>query len=429
MQALAGTTLPAACEWWRSEQAVQRFVCDLIAAELAALRPSGDFTPPSMWSPSLHLTRKLGVDSLELLGIASALAEAVHLHESGIEDYLLVRPTIAEWVGIVQAGLGRYSATLSFRTSGSTGKAKRCQHPLSGLWQEVEELAPLFGGSRRILAAVPAHHIYGFLFTVLLPRALGLAEVPIVDLRASSPARLMQELREGDLVVAHPQYWQLLVRAGSSQAMMPAGAVGVSSTAPCPDAVADALLQMGIAKLVQIYGSSETAGVGWREHAADPYRLLSYWRRDGGAPNELLRELADGQPARHACQDSLAWVDERRFRPTGRIDAAVQVGGANVFPSKVRDALLRHPAVRDAAVRLMRPDEGSRLKAFIVPHAADPDPDLQTLDALHASLEAWVHAELMPAERPRAFSFGPQLPKSANGKNTDWIIAPRDEEI
>ena len=100
-----------------------------------------------------------------------------------------------------------------------------------------------------------------------------------------------------------------------------------------------------------------------------------------------------------------------------------------MFPSKVRDALLRHPAVRDAAVRLMRPDECSRLKAFIVPHAADPDPDPdpQTLDALHASIEAWAHAELMPAERPRAFSFGSQLPKSASGKHTDWIIAPRDE--
>lgn len=424
MQALAETTLPAACEWWGSEQVVQRFVCDLVAAELAALRPSGDFMPLVRWSPSLHLTRELGVDSLELLGIASALAEAVHLHESGIEDYLLARPTIAEWVCIVQAGLRRFSATLSFRTSGSTGEAKRCVHALSGLWQEVEELAPLFSGTRRILAAVPGHHIYGFLFTVLLPQALGLAEVPVVDLRASSPARLLQELREGDLVVAHPQYWQLLARVGSS---IPAGVVGISSTAPCPDAVADALLQMGMVKLVQIYGSSETAGVGWREHAADPYRLLSYWRRDGGAPNELLRELADGQLARHACQDNLDWVDERSFRPTGRIDAAVQVGGVNVFPSKVRDVLLRHPWVRDAAVRLMRPDEGSRLKAFIVPHAADPDP--RALDALHASLDAWAHAELMPAERPRAFSFGSQLPKSASGKNTDWIIARRDEEI
>jgi long-chain acyl-CoA synthetase len=33
----------------------------------------------------------------------------------------------------------------------------------------------------------------------------------------------------------------------------------------------------------------------------------------------------------------------------------VQVGGVNVFPERVRQVLLEHPLVVDAAVRLMRP--------------------------------------------------------------------------
>lgn len=48
-------------------------------------------------------------------------------------------------------------------------------HTLAAPLQETDELAKLFAGRRRILVAVPCHHIYGFLFSVLLPAMFGLA--------------------------------------------------------------------------------------------------------------------------------------------------------------------------------------------------------------------------------------------------------------
>ena len=400
-----------AAAWWDDEDAVQRFVADLVASELAAMRPTGPALPPQPWPASLHIGRDLGADSLELMGLASALAEALHMHESGIEDYLLVRQTLGDWRHIACTSLSRFSARLTFRTSGSTGVPKSCSHELDALWQEVQAFAPLLQGTRRIFTAVPAHHIYGFLFTMLLPAALGLAASDVIDLRAGSAARLAQQLREGDLVIGHPEFWRAAAR---SVPAFPGGVTGVTSTAPCPDQVSAALQQAGLAMLLQINGSSETAGVGWRSGHDQPYQLLPYWRRVADDGPGLMR---DGSGVVLTCQDTLAWVDERRFLPTGRIDQAVQVGGINVFPGRVRQQLLQHPDVLDASVRPMRPDEGNRLKAFVVPRNASADPA-----ALHAALDAWAGARLTAPERPRAYSFGSALPVDAKGKAADWAF-------
>lgn len=394
--------------WWDDANALQRFVADLLAAELALARPGRPpLAPP--WPPGIDLARDLGADSLELMGMATALAEALHLAHGSADARLLAEPRLGHWVASAAAGLQADGSRLTFRTSGSSGSPKRCTHALAALWQEVDALAELLPGRRRVLSAVPAHHIYGFLFTVLLPRRLGIADV--VDLRACGPAALAGMLRPGDLVVGHPFWWEAVARL---EPAFPSDVVGVTSTAPCPDPLADALAGAGL-RLLQVYGSSETAGVGWREQGGAPYVLLPYWSR-GTDASQLERTLPDGMPARHPLQDRLEWIDARRFRPVGRIDHAVQVAGTNVFPSYVADVLTMHPDVLEASVRLMRPDEGTRLKAFVVPRGAAPRSLLQQ------ALLDWCAERLSVPERPAAITFGERLPRQAGGKAADWII-------
>lgn len=402
--------------WWKDEQALQRFICNLVASELAALRPGGAALPGFPWEAGMHLVDDLGADSLELLAIATALAESLHMQESGFEDYLLARANIGDWVRIAQASLQHFSATLTFRTSGSTGQPKPCRHPLPLLAQEIDELAALFRDRRRILSAVPSHHIYGFLFTILLPHALGIDASQVIDLRGSSPARLARELQDGDLVIGHPEFWRAAARL---MGQVPAGVIGVTSTAPCPAEVIRTLEQAGMRRLIQVYGSSETAGIAWRDSATSPYRLFGHWKRSEQQEHQLIRMLPDGQETAYSCQDLLQWTAPREFTPAGRLDNAVQVGGINVFPARIREVLLQHEDVADAAVRLMRPEEGSRLKAFIVPKASGIDQA-----GLQLRLHTWVAQQLTTAERPKAFTFGEHLPKGGMGKDADWIIDP-----
>jgi acyl-coenzyme A synthetase/AMP-(fatty) acid ligase len=118
--------------------------------------------------------------------------------------------------------------------------------------------------------------------------------------------------------------------------------------------------------------------------------------------------------------DRIEWIDDERFLPNGRIDQAVQVGGTNVYPSYVAEVLALHPGVRECVVRPMRPDEGRRLKAFVVPAAG------LAAAALRDELDAWIAQRLTPPERPAALSFGPALPRRPGGKPADWIIEAWD---
>jgi long-chain acyl-CoA synthetase len=404
--------MPAA-QWWRSRAVLTRFVADLVEDELVRQRRSS-VGRPRPWPEDLSFEQDLGVDSLERMALATALAESLQLHESGIEDYLLVKRTLGDWVDIAQAGLDRFSGRLVFRTSGSSGAPKSCPHPLDALLQETGQHARLFAGRRRILSAVPGHHIYGFLFNVLLPRALGLDAAAVLDIRASTPAWLARGAQPGDLVVGHPDFWRAVA---STARGLPADVIGLTSTAPCPDAVSEAIEAAGIARLFHIYGSSETAGIGWRDSWREPYRLFPYWTFPSDRSDQLLRAMPDGSRQQLACQDCLERIDAGHFAVGGRRDDAVQVGGINVFPARVAAVLRRHPQVDDASVRQMRPDEGSRLKAYVVPSAEVTDTPAFLLD-----LGQWIDSQLTVQERPKAIRAGDRLPVSESGKPADWNL-------
>lgn len=304
-----------------------------------------------------------------------------------------------------------FGARLTFRTSGSSGVAKACTHALADLLQEVEHLASRFTGIHRVLTAVPAHHMYGFLHSMVLPDRLECSE--IIDVRHMTPHALSAVLQSGDLMISHPAHWSVLARYLRH---LPPGVHGVTSTAHCPDALGSQVKDTGLESLAQVYGSSETAGIGIRQSAGAPFQLMPFWSRVPADGNGFERISADGSLSPHPVQDHLEWLNDRQFSVSGRLDEAVQVGGTNVFPSRVREVPLAHPQVSDAAVRLMTFEANSRLKAFVVP-AAGTD-----IVALKSERLRWTETRLTVAERPNAFSVGDQLPRNALYKLTDWPL-------
>jgi 4-coumarate--CoA ligase (photoactive yellow protein activation family) len=392
--------------WWQDDRSLRRFASHLLAAELTALRPgSPPDLPAAPWTDDLRLDEQgLGVDSLDRMQLAAALAEALNLDLSRREAARLAHIGFGDWLAVCRQGLAGRD-TLSFRSSGSTGLARPWRHSLAGLEEEATFLAALFPHRQRVLATVPAHHVYGFLFTVLLPRALG--DLPVEDL--ATPAELPALWHPGDLVVGFPDLWRAAVRQGRGA---PSGVLGTTSTAPCPAELALGVAGLGIG-LTEIFGSSETAGLGWRRDPDAPFRWFPWWQPQG--EDDAVRRLPDGETVLAPLPDRLEPAGAGLFRPAGRRDTQVQVGGINVSPAQVRACLLEHPWVQDAAVRPMRPDEGSRLKAFIVPHPDAPPPE-----DWREALVRWIDARLPPPERPRALRFGPELPVSAMGKAADW---------
>ncbi len=396
--------------WWHDRNRLRRVVCDHLTAEIARLRP-GDGIPVPPWDPHLPLGKDgLSWDSIEMLSLATASSEVFRSRGAPVGREFLAVGTFGDWVEAVARRLATRPSEMGFRTSGSTGEPQLHLHAMDGLGQEIAALAELLPRRRRVLSAVPSHHIYGFLFSVLLPHYF---DVPVIDVRGTSGDGLAATLQAGDLIVGHPFFWDAFSRSVTT---VPADAVGVTSSAPCPPEVAARAGETGLARLVQVYGSTETAGIGWRDTGAGDYRLFPFWRR-AGDDGSLLRLRGDGATELRDIPDQLAWSGATTFRIVGRRDDAVQVAGRNVYASRVQAHLRGHPAVRDAAVRLMRPDEGVRLKAFVVPCDPVTDPG-----RLRAELRAWCEAHLLVAERPRAFTFGSDLPHGSMGKAGDWTI-------
>ncbi len=349
-----------------------------------------------------------GLDSLARLELATRLEQAFELRRTGVEDYLLVRRSFGDWAEILAEGLRRLPAapplSLGFRSSGSTGEPKPCRHPLPALAEEAELQAAFLPRHDRVAALVPVHHIYGFLFGVLGPRLRG---IEAVDLRGLSPGEAASRLRPGDLAVATPFLWGLFAEAG---ARLPDGVAGVTSTAPAPPELWPRLAELGLGALVEIYGATETAGLGWRTAPEAPFALFETLEP---GPGGEVRRRSDG--AALPVQDRLDWEAPRRFRVRGRADGAVQVGGVNVAPERVRAVLSGLDGVADCAVRLDGGGAGARLKAYLVPAPGGP-----SLAALEAAARARAEAALAAPERPARYSFGPEVPRDALGKPADW---------
>lgn len=323
--------------------------------------------------------------------------------------------TCDAWLDCLEAGGALQASRVTFHSSGSTGEPTACHQALAVLWQEVGELARLTADRRRVVSVVPQHHIYGFLFSLLLPRRLRVATCMLPPLPT---AGLCRELRDGDLLIAFPTFWKGLAALGLK---LPAGVQGVTSAGPCPPGIIRQLRGLGLESMLEVYGSSETSGVGYRRDPDAPYSLFRFWEPvclTGPQADALVRhgdEEGGAMCAPVPLPDEVAWCDARTFRPLRRRDLAVQVAGINVYPRYIASRLREHPAVADCRVRLMRPDEGARLKVFVVP----VDESLPAA-ALRAELARWCRKHLKSVEQPRSFTFGSHLPTQSMGKPADW---------
>lgn len=378
--------------------ALRRIAYAVVAAEVERLRDARlPLTGDDDWADDTLIGDDgLGLDSLERLGALGALAETFDLDDSRLGQDSPHR--VGDWLDWVLQAQASGDGRITVRTSGSTGAQRPCGHATADLLDEARWLAARFGDRRRVVALVPAHHLYGMIWTALLPSVL---DVPVVVRRIGSPLGLAA----GDLVVAVPDQWQAMLRLTRR---FPADVVGVTSAGPLPETLGADLLAAGLTRLVDVYGSSETGAIALRDVPATSYALLPRWRM---VPDGDDWHLLDRDGTAMPLPDHVVRLGDRALRPTGRRDGAVQVGGHNVWPERVARVLCEADGVAEAVVRL---HADGRLKAFIVP-AASCDPV-----ALPERLHLFAADRLADHERPKMFRFGAALPRTAMGKMQDW---------
>lgn len=137
----------------------------------------------------------------------------------------------------------------------------------------------------------------------------------------------------------------------------------------------------------------------------DPSVFLGY-RGSPGVPQKLLM----GQ---WLCSGDLALRDENGyFWYQGRADDLIKSSGYRIGPAEVEDALLRHPAVAEAAViGKPDPDRGAIVKAFVrLMPGAEPG------ETLIRDLQQSVKTTLAAYKYPREIEFVDSFPLTNSGK-------------
>jgi acyl-coenzyme A synthetase/AMP-(fatty) acid ligase/3-hydroxymyristoyl/3-hydroxydecanoyl-(acyl carrier protein) dehydratase len=319
---------------------------------------------------------------------------------------------------------------LVVHTSGSTGAPQAIPKRLSQMSSEVDVLEAMFGdmlGADAAVAATVSHqHIYGLLFKVLWPLCAGR---PVVADSVAYPEELAALLAERpSLLVSSPAHLKRLPQlAGWQDARAQLRAV-FSSGGPLPEDAAFACADLLGKAPVEVYGSSETGGVAWRQRTrADSVAWAAFpnveWRlEEEGALAVRSAHLADDNWLQLA--DRAEATDDGRFELRGRADRIVKLEEKRISLDALEAALRASPLVGEA--RLMLDDSAARscLAAFVV-LSVEGRAQLQAAGklALNRSLRALLAASAEAVALPRRWRYLDQLPVNAQGKTTHAALA------
>ncbi|WP_258194459.1 AMP-binding protein [Janthinobacterium sp. PAMC25594] len=321
---------------------------------------------------------------------------------------------------------------LVVHTSGSTGAAQAMPKKISQLASEVATLEQLFGehaDGAAVVATVTHQHIYGLLFKVLWPLCAGRAvHAHSVDY----PEQLAALLARGPCVLAAspahlkrlPEHLDWSGARAHLRAVFSSGG---------PLALDSALAAGNLLGRVprEIYGSSETGGVAWRQRAPERSDDES-WQGFPGVDWRLLDDGALEVRSAHLADDGWLCLADRarqtapgRFQLLGRSDRIVKIEEKRISLNAIEAALLATPLVLDARVLLCDAPAGERQKvaAFIVCSAAGRALlDAEGKLALNRQLQTALGGQVDAVALPRRWRYLEQLPINAQGKTTQALL-------
>ena len=287
-----------------------------------------------------------------------------------------------------------------------------------------------------IWSTVTHQHIYGLLFRVLWPLAAGR---PFAAERLVFNEEIALRIAGPAVLVASPAHLRRLPDALDWSAAR-AGLRGVfSSGGPLPPEAAESVLALlGVAP-VEVYGSSETGGVAWRQRArhGDTWQVL---------PGIEFR-IADGELCVRSphLPDRAWWHTADRATPAGdgmdgfelhgRADRIVKIEEKRVSLTAMEQRLAARDDVAEVRVLMLgeeRPDVDAN--GVVVAHAARPAvvaalteagrAKLQRIGkpALVAELREALLAAVDRVALPRRWRFVDALPVNAQGKSTEALL-------
>jgi acyl-coenzyme A synthetase/AMP-(fatty) acid ligase len=312
---------------------------------------------------------------------------------------------------------------VEFWTAGSTGEPRGIPRTLAQLEAEAAVLERHFAHllpDGPVVGTVPHHHIYGCLFRILWPLAAGR---PFLCEPAGDPDCFRQALAHPRpvILVASPAHLSRLpALVDLDRVPTPPGAV-FSSGGPLGRREALEWRRWVPGGVVEIYGSTETGGIAWRNQGPAPESgdwtplddVALAFREDG-----LVVDSFRAGPEPRRLEDRAEPTADGRFRLAGRLDRILKLEEKRVSLPELERALEGVPWVVRAAVV---PLPGTRpiLGAVVVLGAGAPAGRAVLARALRDHLAQRFDGPALP----RRWRFPRELPYDDRGKLTVQALA------
>ena len=324
----------------------------------------------------------------------------------------------ADSAALQPAPLDLDQCQLTLCTSGSSGEAKLIDKPLRQLANEVTALEQLWGaqlGNATILGSVATQHIYGLLFRVLWPLCAGR-----VFLRRAQP--FPEDLQRESLASGSDFAWvaspALLKRMGDNLNWPALSAVRqvFSSGGALPAETAAELQHLLGQWPTEIYGSSETGGIAWRQGGElwTPFAGIELGQNAEGALHLTSPYLPAGH--REQTADAVELQADGRFALRGRLDRIIKLEEKRISLPMLEQALSSHEWLSDARLGVLQ--EGRAYLGALVAlnpaglHALRNEGRKTVTETLRRHLAGHCEAIALP----RRWRLLAQLPYNSQGK-------------
>jgi acyl-coenzyme A synthetase/AMP-(fatty) acid ligase len=347
--------------------------------------------------------------------------------------------------GAVFGALDPDLAIAELSTSGSTGPGKAVPKALRHLDREIAALESLFGArlgpDARVFATVSHQHLYGLLIRVLWPLAAGRAFCADTYLHTEELFPRMRQSAGGFALVTTPVHLRRMRADAGLTGLRAASRAIFSSGGPLDAAVAVAIAEQVGDAPIEIFGSTETGGVAWRQqtHASENAAFHAFPQvelelsSEAGAEGQLVvrspyASVGLASAERNDVQQTLMGdraelLGGGRFRLLGRADRIVKIGEKRLALPEMESALRAHPFVADAALVPFELVGDARVGAVVaLTELGQQTLDAQGRRALGAQLAEHLAAYWDRVLLPRAWRYVAELPRDAQGKIPQWAL-------
>ena len=320
---------------------------------------------------------------------------------------------------------------IAFHTSGSTGTPKVIQKTVDSLRLDATMLASafraIFEQQPTFVASIQTQHMYGKLWLETLQPLVGCPRhVEQVD--GWETFFKCQECYDKVVFITTPSFLAELVShrhqltpKRNVLAIFTAGSLLRTEVSQAVEAL------FGVSP-IEIYGSTETGSVAWRQQCNGSSWTIFDGVTAVATPEETLAVTSPfcvSTP--YILQDRVTFEDERHFLLHGRTDRYVKILEHFVALAEIEEGLRKHPYVADCHA-VASPTDVSRIWTLIVPSEEGKTALIeQGYQAVTRTLRLEASTYVPSYAVPRRMRFVRTLPYTTQGKLPVSVVIPRFE--